>query len=317
MTPTTDGPAPTLASNTKPKISILLASWFGCGFLPKAPGTAGSVGGTIVSVVTIWIASFVSRQDIHVEDHYWKFGHLPSHAVVLMTVLISAVGVLVADRAAHFAGLKDPQWVVIDEVSVADELPNLHSHMDLSTFAIFTPQLVNWKYLLLGFIFFRIFDIWKPYAGAAARNAARRLGHHGGRLGGGSVRCHSAAVRATFQADRNSAMKFGFGSSTEKNGVPHIEGVTPTAAIPGGEMVIRGSGLAPRVGPRPEVYFGEAEAGLMLVTENRVIVRVPDGASDGTVRVANGNGESAPHPVSIGLQIADNLHPIGNPAVDL
>jgi len=112
-------------------------------------------------------------------------------------------------------------------------------------------------------------------------------------------------------------MKFGFGSSTEKNGVPRIEGVTPTAAIPGGEMVIRGSGLAPRVGPRPSVHFGEADAGLMLVTENRVIVRVPDGASDGTVRVANGNGESAPHPVSIGLQIADNLHPVGNPAVDL
>jgi glucose/arabinose dehydrogenase len=65
------------------------------------------------------------------------------------------------------------------------------------------------------------------------------------------------------------------------------------------------------------VHFGEADAGLMLVTENRVIVRVPEGASDGTVRVANGNGESAPHPVSIGMQIADNLHPIGNPAVDL
>jgi sugar lactone lactonase YvrE len=112
-------------------------------------------------------------------------------------------------------------------------------------------------------------------------------------------------------------MKFGFGSSTEKNGAPHIEGVNPVAAIPGGEMVIRGSGLAPRVGPRPSVHFGEADAGLMLVTENRVIVRVPDGASEGTVRVANSNGESAPHPVSIGLQIADNLHPVGNPAVDL
>src|SRR5580658_5767289 len=112
-------------------------------------------------------------------------------------------------------------------------------------------------------------------------------------------------------------MKFGFGSSTEKNGVPRIEVVSPTAAIPGGEMVIRGSGLAPRVGPRPSVHFGEADAGLMLVTENRVIVRVPDGASEGTVRVANSNGESAPHPVSIGLQIADNLHPVGNPAVDL
>ena len=112
-------------------------------------------------------------------------------------------------------------------------------------------------------------------------------------------------------------MKFGFGSSTEKNGVPHIETVNPTAAIPGGEMIIRGSGLAPRMGPRPSVHFGEADAGLMLVTENRVVVRVPDGATDGTVRVVNGNGESAPHPVSIGSQIADNLHPVGNPAVDI
>src|ERR1700759_1419530 len=112
-------------------------------------------------------------------------------------------------------------------------------------------------------------------------------------------------------------MKFGFGPSTEKNGVPHIEGVNPTAAIPGGEMVIRGSGLAPRVGPRPSVIFGEADAGLMLVTENRVIVRVPDGASEGTVRIANGNGESARHRVAVGSLMADNLHPIGNPAVAL
>src|ERR1700753_2696891 len=112
-------------------------------------------------------------------------------------------------------------------------------------------------------------------------------------------------------------MKFGFGSSQEKNGGPRIESIPPVAAMPGGEMVIRGSGLAPRVGPRPSVHFGEADAGLMLVTENRVIVRVPDGATNGTVSVAKGTGESAPHPVSIGLQIADNLHPIGNPAVDL
>jgi len=54
----------------------------------------------------------------------------------------------------------------------------------------------------------------------------------------------------------------------------------------------------------------------MLATDNRVIARVPDSADGGTVRVANANGQSQPHPVSIGLQIADNLHPVGNPAVD-
>jgi sugar lactone lactonase YvrE len=103
----------------------------------------------------------------------------------------------------------------------------------------------------------------------------------------------------------------------EKNGVPRIERVTPAAAIPGGEMVIHGSGFATRTGARPTVYFGEADAGLMLVTDNRMIVRVPENAGDGAVRITNANGESQPHPVSIGLQIADNLHPIGNPAVDI
>ncbi len=112
-------------------------------------------------------------------------------------------------------------------------------------------------------------------------------------------------------------MNVGFGSSMEKNGVPRIDRVTPAAAIPGGELVIHGTGFSTRTGARPTVYFGEADAGLMLVTENRMIVRVPDNAGDGTVRITNGNGESQPHPVSVGLQIADNLHPVGNPAVDI
>ncbi len=83
-------------------------------------------------------------------------------------------------------------------------------------------------------------------------------------------------------------MKLGFGSSTaEKNGVPRIESVAPAAAIPGGEIAIHGSGFASRTGARPVVHFGEAEAGLVLATENRLIARVPDGASGGTVRVTN------------------------------
>ena len=111
-------------------------------------------------------------------------------------------------------------------------------------------------------------------------------------------------------------MKFGFGSSAEKNGFPRIDRVAPGAAIPGGEMVIHGSGFASRSGARPVVHFGEAEASLILATDNRLIARVPDTASGGTVRVANSHSESPPHPVAIGLQIADNLHPVANPAVD-
>src|ERR1700736_4871839 len=111
-------------------------------------------------------------------------------------------------------------------------------------------------------------------------------------------------------------MKLGFGSTPEKNGVPRIDRVAPAAAIPGGEIVIYGSGFAARTGARPVVHFGEADAGLMLATDNRVIARDPDSANGGTVRVSNTHGESQPYPVSVGLQVADNLHPVGNPAVD-
>src|SRR5580765_1009213 len=107
-----------------------------------------------------------------------------------------------------------------------------------------------------------------------------------------------------------------FGTPTEKNGAPRIERISPLAAIPGGEVAIYGSGFASRTGARPIVHFGDAEASLMLATDNRVIARVPDNASTGGVRVANAQSESQPHPVSIGLQIADNLHPVANPAVD-
>jgi hypothetical protein len=111
-------------------------------------------------------------------------------------------------------------------------------------------------------------------------------------------------------------MKFGLGSSAEKNGIPRIDRVVPAAAIPGGEIVIHGSGFASRAHPLPVVRFGETEAGLALASENRLIARVPEGASGGVVRVFSAANESQPHPVSIGVQIADNLHPIANPAVD-
>jgi IPT/TIG domain len=110
-------------------------------------------------------------------------------------------------------------------------------------------------------------------------------------------------------------MKFGLGSS-EKNGIPRIEGVSPTAAIPGGEIEIRGSGFVSRTFARPQVHFGEAEGSVAMSGPQRLVVRVPEGASGGAVRVAAGSHESQPFPVSVGLQIADNLHPVANPAVD-
>jgi sugar lactone lactonase YvrE len=111
-------------------------------------------------------------------------------------------------------------------------------------------------------------------------------------------------------------MKFGFGSSTEKNGIPHIDRVVPAAAIPGGEIAIHGSGFSTHGSVRPSVRFGEAEASLALASETRLIARVPEGARGNTVSVGVSDHESQPFPVHIGLQIADNLHPVASPAVD-
>ncbi|HKN61533.1 MAG TPA: IPT/TIG domain-containing protein [Candidatus Acidoferrales bacterium] len=111
-------------------------------------------------------------------------------------------------------------------------------------------------------------------------------------------------------------MKLGFGTSAEKNGVPRIERIAPSAAIPGGEITVYGSGFTSRPGARPVVRFGEAEALLSLTGSNRLIARVPESASGGTIQIANAQSESQPFPVSIGFQIADNLHPVANPAVD-
>jgi hypothetical protein len=111
-------------------------------------------------------------------------------------------------------------------------------------------------------------------------------------------------------------MKFGFGSTAEKNGIPRIDRVAPEAAIPGGEITIHGSGFVSRAQALPVVRFGETEASLALAAENRLIARVPEGAASGVVRVVTAGHESQPHPVAIGLQVADNLHPVANPAVD-
>src|SRR5262252_8232602 len=111
-------------------------------------------------------------------------------------------------------------------------------------------------------------------------------------------------------------MKFGFGSTTEKNGIPHIERIAPSAAIPGGEIAIYGSGFTTRHGGRPQVRFGEAEAPLSLSSSNRLIARVPEDANGSSIKIVSAQNQSQPFPIALGFQIADNLHPVSNPAVD-
>lgn len=101
------------------------------------------------------------------------------------------------------------------------------------------------------------------------------------------------------------------------NSTPRIETVKPAAALPGGEIKIQGSGFA-AVGnhTHPQVQFGSAEGSVVVAAENFLIARVPDGAAGGAVRVRLGSIESQPYPIALGVQVADNLHPVANPAVD-
>jgi len=103
-------------------------------------------------------------------------------------------------------------------------------------------------------------------------------------------------------------------SKRRSDAKPEILEVSPPAAIPGGEFQIRGRGLARD--RRPTVMFGSEAAPVIIGSDSLVIARVPEGAVVGEMTVGNGEATSAPWSCDIGLQIADNLHPVANPAID-
>ena len=103
-------------------------------------------------------------------------------------------------------------------------------------------------------------------------------------------------------------------SKKDANGRPTISNVTPEAAIPGGEFQIHGAGLARA--NRPRVTIGDVDAPIVIGSDSYVLVRVPEGASAGELVVESGNQSSKAWTCDVGVQIADNLYPVGNPAVD-
>lgn len=116
-----------IISGVKWSPSVFLATGFGIGWVPKAPGTAGSVLGLFLW----WLVGF------------WG---LPAYGFFLIVALL--VGVLASGRAAQALGLADPPMVVWDEVV----------GMGVTLCAV--PRgLVPF---LVGFGLFRAFDILKP-----------------------------------------------------------------------------------------------------------------------------------------------------------
>jgi phosphatidylglycerophosphatase A len=159
----------------KPRVALLLATAFGLGYLPKAPGTWGSLGGAALALSPWWLSMLLAlvRRDLMV----LRYGPADPFLLFegLLALTTAAVGLWAAGRAAEFFGTKDPQKVVIDEVSgqqitlllggfwpvmtsTADRLGNSHP----LGMRVLTAG-PNWKYLLLGLILFRVFDICKPF----------------------------------------------------------------------------------------------------------------------------------------------------------
>jgi phosphatidylglycerophosphatase A len=109
-----------------------IATFFGIGRLRPGPGSWASA----TTVLLWWALASV----------------LPPAArtplAIAIVVVVTLIGIPAATRVSRGAGIKDPQFVVIDEV--AGQLVAL----------IAVP--LAWKTFLAGFILFRVFDILKP-----------------------------------------------------------------------------------------------------------------------------------------------------------
>src|SRR6266436_6709229 len=100
------------------------------------------------------------------------------------------------------------------------------------------------------------------------------------------------------------------------NGHPHIAAVAPAAALPGGEVRILGSGLRPAELRPPRVRFGDVEGSVVISSDDFVVARVPQGAASGPVVVSTNGHVSNAHSIEVAVPVADNLHPVANPALD-
>jgi phosphatidylglycerophosphatase A len=108
--------------------ATFLATGFGSGYSPFAPGTAGSLVGLAL---------------------LWPLARLAPEWQVAVTAATFLVGTLAAGHVAARAGIEDPGIVVVDEI-VGQWVSLLFLPLSPATLA-------------LGFLLFRVFDVVKPW----------------------------------------------------------------------------------------------------------------------------------------------------------
>ena len=111
---------------------IIIASGFGSGFSPFAPGTAGALVAVIIWTVLFYVIPF----------------NILLVVTSLLIVLFTAAGIWSADKLESEWG-KDPSKVVVDEMVGV-------------WIALLAVPVGNVWYILFAFLLFRFFDIFKP-----------------------------------------------------------------------------------------------------------------------------------------------------------
>lgn len=138
----------------------LVITTFGVGYFPIAPGTWGSMVGVVIYVLFVWIEENFSPKGL-TEPQITAWIHAFNAVIFLLFCLI---GIWASGRCTKIFKHKDPSQAVVDEVIG-----------QLLTF-LFIPFTYSWKLILLGFLLFRLFDIWKPYPIDSLQNLPAGIG---------------------------------------------------------------------------------------------------------------------------------------------
>ena len=95
--------------------------------------------------------------------------------------------------------------------------------------------------------------------------------------------------------------------------MPQVDTIRPQAALPGGEFELHGSDL----GPGLEATIGGVPALVTLASFTHATLKVPEGTLPGDLIVSRNGVSSDPKFVQVAVPMAENLHPVANPACDI